>query len=77
LKKQPYLCYPYLSEKILYDPKGFAKKIKLQIREYFKKNPKAKKLWQDWEKDYAKKKKQGKKIKPVEVFYKELEGVLK
>jgi len=50
LKKYPFLCYPYLSEKILYDPKNFAKKLKNKIKTYFKRNQKIGKTWKDWEK---------------------------
>ena len=28
MEKCPYLCYDYLSEKIIYDPKGFMKEVK-------------------------------------------------
>ena len=72
LNSKPYLCYQYLSERILYDPKGFAKKIKKQARNYFNKNKKATNIWKEWEKDYLRKKKIGLKIKSVETFYKEL-----
>jgi len=76
-KKNPFLKYPYLSEKILYDPTGFAKKFKKRIKTYFDKNPFIKQLWVEWEREYNLSKKRGKKIKEVDVFYKELKKKLK
>jgi len=79
VKKYPFLSYPYLEEKILYDPQGIAKKIKQNLKRYFKKNPKAKKIWEEWLKDYLKLKKKGVKrtdkeiIKSCKDFYDKLE----
>jgi predicted nucleotidyltransferase len=72
----PFLKYPYLSEKILYDPMGFAKKFKEKIRKYFNENKVAKKTWANWEKEFLELKKKGKKPKDVDIFYRELKEKL-
>jgi len=47
IEKYPYLCYDYLSEKVLYDPKDFMKYIKKTMKEYFDKHPEIVKFWED------------------------------
>jgi len=47
LKKYPYLCYFYLSEKTLYDPIDFMKDIKKRIREYMGEHPEVVKFWEN------------------------------
>lgn len=76
-KKNPFLKYPYLSEKMLYDPTGFAKRFKKEVRGYFDKNPKIRRIWIQSEKDYLESKKQGKKPKSVNLFYKKLKKICK
>jgi len=46
-ERYPYLCYDYLSEKIIYDPKGFMKELKKKLKVYFDKHPKVVKFWED------------------------------
>jgi len=69
LEKTPYLTYPYLGEKILYDRTGELRTIKNTIQKHFAKNRNTLIFWQQWEKKYLKAKKQGKKIISVETFY--------
>ena len=79
IEKYPFLSYPYLEEKILYDPTGFAKEIKDKLRAYFKKNPAALREWKKWTKKYLEFKKKGieradmEKIKECKDFYDKLE----
>lgn len=76
-ESQPFLKYPYLSEKILYDPTGFAKRFKAKIKKYFKEHKEARRSWVNQEKEFLKLKKKGKKPKDVEIFYKELKEKFK
>ena len=75
----PFLSYPYLEEKILYDPNGFAKNIKKQLEGYFKKNPEAMIEWKKWTKEYLEFKKKGikrtnkEKVRSCKEFYDKLE----
>ena len=46
VKNYPYLCYDYLHEKIIYDPKGFMKDIKNKLKEYFDTHPEVVKFWE-------------------------------
>ncbi len=79
VERHPFLSYPYLEEKILYDPKGVAEKIKTKLRIYFKKHPEVKKEWQKWLKQYLQLKKRRikttnkQRIKSCKKFYDELE----
>lgn len=79
IAKYPFLSYPYLEEKILYDPTGVAKKNKKQLKSYFNKNPKVKKEWNKWTKEYLEFKKKKikrtnrEKIKSCKEFYDKLE----
>ncbi len=77
VRKYPFLSYPYINERILYDPKGFAKRIKKEIKSYFKKHPEVSKIWKEWEVDYQKKKKSGEKVKNINVFYNQLKSKFK
>ena len=52
IEKYPFLSYPYLEEKILYDPKVVMKKIKYKLNKYFKDNPEVLKEWKNWLKEY-------------------------
>lgn len=72
LDNSPYLCYPYTYEKVLYDKNNFAKKLKLRVKRYFRENKEIETFWGKWEKEYLINKKRGKKIKDVNIFYKEL-----
>ena len=45
-EKYPYLCYDYLSEKIIYDPKGFMKDLKNKLKGYFDKHPEVVEFWE-------------------------------
>ena len=47
VKKYPYLCYDYLSEKIIYDPKRFMKDLKKKLKGYFDKHPEVVKFWEN------------------------------
>lgn len=47
LKKYPYLCYDYLSEEILYDPKGFMRNLRKKLKTYFDNHPEIVKFWED------------------------------
>lgn len=79
IQKYPFLSYPYLEEKILYDPKGFAKNIKKRLKEYFTKNPEAMREWKKWTKEYLNFKKKEvertnkEKIISCKEFYNKLE----
>lgn len=79
IKKYPYLSYPYLEEKILFDPGGIAKEIKQTLKRYFKENPEAKKAWEEWLKKYLELKRKRiqrtdkEKIKSCNDFYDQLE----
>ena len=46
VEKYPYLCYDYLSEKIIYDPKGFMKDLKEKLKKYFDRHPKIVEFWE-------------------------------
>ena len=69
----PFLSYPYLEEKILFDPTGLVKEIKRKLNKYFKEHNDVLKAWKKWEKKYLENKKLGKKQKEVKKFYDELE----
>ena len=79
IENYPFLSYPYLEEKILYDPTGFAESIKKRLKTYFSRHPDALKAWKDWTKKYLMfKKKKNKmkdadKIREAKRFYDELE----
>jgi len=45
-EKYPYLCYDYLGEKIIYDPKGFMKDLKEKLKGYFDKHPEVVEFWE-------------------------------
>tara|TARA_Y100000310_G_C20703085_1_gene831930 strand:- start:10323 stop:10829 length:507 start_codon:yes stop_codon:yes gene_type:complete len=47
IQKYPYLCYDYLNEKIVYDPKNFMKELKKKLKRYFKKHPEIVKFWKN------------------------------
>jgi predicted nucleotidyltransferase len=63
VKTHPYLCYDYMFEKIVYDPQGIMKNIVKKIKDYFKKNPEAKKYWDENNKLMRETKNSGKKPK--------------
>ncbi len=46
IEKYPYLCYDYLSQKIIYDPKGFMRDLKHRLKRYFNKHPEVVKFWE-------------------------------
>jgi len=46
IKKYPYLCYDYLTEKILYDPEDFMKGIRKGLKGYFDKHPEVISFWE-------------------------------
>ena len=46
VEKYPYLCHDYLSEKIIYDPKGFMKDLKEKLKGYFDKHPEVVEFWE-------------------------------
>ena len=79
IKKYPFLSYPYLEEKILFDQQGIAKEIKQTLTKYFKENPEAKKAWEKWLKEYLELKRKRiqrtdeEKIKSCKDFYDQLE----
>jgi predicted nucleotidyltransferase len=79
IENYPFLSYPYLEEKILYDPKGFAKEIIAKLKKYYSENPDALKLWKEWTKGYLKAKKEGlqrtdeEKAQACKEFYDEIE----
>jgi len=79
IKNYPFLSYPYLEEKILFDPHGVAKGIKKTLTKYFKENPEARKAWEKWLKWYLSFKRKGiertdeEKIKSCNEFYDKLE----
>lgn len=79
IENYSYLSYPYLEEKILYDPQGFAKNIKSKLKKYFEKNKEARNAWKNWTEEYLKfkngkiKEKDKEKIKSCKAFYDELE----
>jgi predicted nucleotidyltransferase len=79
VKKYPFLSYPYLEEKILYDPTGFARRIKVKLRKYFKEHPAVMREWRRWTKEYLEFKKKGiqrtnkEKIESCKTFYDRLE----
>ncbi len=79
LKKKPYTCYPYMEEKILYDPFSFAKQYKKNVKKYFKSNKEVLKIWKEWTKNYLEEKKTGikrtdkQKVNACNEFYKYLE----
>ncbi|MBL7059319.1 nucleotidyltransferase domain-containing protein [Candidatus Pacearchaeota archaeon] len=72
VKKNPFLTYPYLEEKILFERKSFATKIIGSINEYFNENKEIKNFWKVWTKEYLENKKNAKKIRDVDEFYKEV-----
>lgn len=43
--RYPDLCYDYLTEKIIYDPKGFMKDLKIRLKAYFNKHPDVAEFW--------------------------------
>ena len=61
IKTHPFLCYDYMFEKIMYDPKGIMKSIVKEVKKYFKNNPKVKNFWDKKNKLMRKAKNQGKK----------------
>jgi predicted nucleotidyltransferase len=73
VRKKPFTSYPYLSEKILYDPTGFAKEMKKRLKKYFRENPEALNVWKKWENNYLKAKAKGEEIQDVMEFYAELD----
>lgn len=70
VKKHPFLAYPYLEEKILFEREYFATKLINSIKKYFNKNKDIKNFWFIWTKDYLEKKKNNGKIENVDKFYK-------
>ena len=46
MEKYPYLCYSYLSEKVIYDPEGFMEEVKKKLKRYFDKHPDVVKFWE-------------------------------
>jgi predicted nucleotidyltransferase len=69
----PFLSYPYIEEKILFDPTGLVEEIKRKLNSYFKEHAEVLRAWKMWERDYLESKKLGKKTKSVKEFYDELE----
>ena len=56
----PYLCYDYLNEKIIYDPKSFIKGFQNKIRKYISKHPEVAEFWEDKLKIMKENKRKGK-----------------
>ncbi|MFH1802034.1 MAG: nucleotidyltransferase domain-containing protein [archaeon] len=75
--KKIYAQYASLPHKIMYDPKGILKKYLRDVKEYFKKNPKILKLWEDKERVYKRAKKTGGKKENYFEICKELEREVK
>ncbi|MAG45667.1 MAG: hypothetical protein CMH63_02770 [Nanoarchaeota archaeon] len=73
IEKYPYLCYEYLRDKILYDPKGFMKDVKKELKLYFNKNTKIAKFWEDELEIMRKNKAKGKDLKNAKQVYDEAE----
>lgn len=79
IEKYPFLSYPYLEEKILYDPTGFAKNIQTRLKKYFKENPDTLREWKKWTEEYLEFKKKGirrtnkEKIRSCKEFYDQME----
>jgi hypothetical protein len=79
IEKYPYLSYPYVEEKILYDSEDFAKNIQKRLKLYFKKNPEISKEWKKWLKAYLTAKNKGikrtdkEKVEECKEFYDRLE----
>ncbi len=46
IKEYPYLCYDYLTEKVIYDPEGFMKRIRKELKKYFDKHPEVVDFWE-------------------------------
>ncbi|MAG47130.1 hypothetical protein CL617_00870 [archaeon] len=72
-EKYPYLCYDYLNEKIIYDPKDFMKNLKRNIKKYFDKNSKIVKFWKNKLKIMKKNKAMGQDPKDAIKSYDEAE----
>ncbi|MFW5705302.1 MAG: hypothetical protein ACOCXG_05690 [Nanoarchaeota archaeon] len=53
------MSYPYVEEKILYDPTGIAKSLIDFLKRYFQDNEEVLKVWQNWTKEYLEFKKKG------------------
>ena len=47
VKEYAYLCYDYLTEKVLYDPNGFMVEIRKELKKYFDKHPEVVKFWKE------------------------------
>jgi len=73
IKKYPYLCYDYLSEKIVYDPQGFMKEVKRKLKRYFNKHPEIVKFWEEKYKIMRKNKAKGQDPKNAIKSYNEAE----
>lgn len=73
MKKYPYLCYDYLSEKVIYDPKGFMKEVKRKLKGYFDKHPEVVKFWKKKLKIMRKNKAKGRDPKDAIKSYDEAE----
>lgn len=73
IEKYPFLSYPYMEEKILFDPTGIVKEFKMKLKKYFEEHEEILKIWEKWKKVYLENKKYGKKQKSVKEFYDDLE----
>ena len=73
MEKYPYLCYDYLSEKIIYDPKGFMEEVKKKLNVYFNNHPEIAKFWEDNLKIMKENKAKGQDLKDAIKSYDEAE----
>jgi hypothetical protein len=72
-EKYPYLCHDYLSEKIIYDPKGFMKDLKKKLKGYFDKHPGVVEFWENKLKIMKENKAKGQDMKDAIKSYDEAE----
>jgi predicted nucleotidyltransferase len=73
MEKYPYLCYDYLSEKIVYDPNGLMEEVKIKLKEYFDKHPEIVEFWEEKLKIMKKNKAKGQDPKDAMKSYDEAE----
>jgi len=73
MEKYPYLCYDYLSEKIIYNPNGFMNELRKKLKGYFDKHPKVVKFWEDKLKTMKENKAKGQDLKDAIKSYDEAE----
>jgi len=79
IEQQPFLSYPYLEEKILYDPEGVGRLIQKELNVYFKDHSEVLAVWKKWTAKYLTEKKkcikktESERLKETKEFYDLLE----